>query len=101
MPSAFRDVVERIDRALISRLGLSVIHRPLAGGDFDITGIQGSPDENFEAPLDQYETLFVNTADLDPVPVKGDEIEMDGTGYTVYDTRADDEGGLVLVLDRN
>jgi hypothetical protein len=45
-----------------------------------------------------YAVLFVRLADLPAAPVRGDEVEIGGVRYKVFDIEADAEGAAVLRL---
>jgi hypothetical protein len=45
-----------------------------------------------------YAVLFVRLADLVAAPVRGDEVEIGGTRYKVFDIETDAEGAAVLRL---
>jgi hypothetical protein len=45
-----------------------------------------------------YAVLFVRLADLEAAPVRGDEVEIGGVRYKVFDIEADAEGAAVLKL---
>jgi hypothetical protein len=45
--------------------------------------------------------LFVRLADLTGAPVRGDEVEIGGVRYKVFDIEADSEGAAVLRLRKS
>ena len=61
-------------------------------------GIFQRTNEPEDASPGVYAVLFVRLADLPAAPVRGDEVEIGGVQYKVFDIEADAEGAAVLRL---
>ncbi|GIU74769.1 MAG: hypothetical protein KatS3mg004_1856 [Bryobacteraceae bacterium] len=94
------DVFRQLDAACLRAFGRDVVFLPEAGGSVTMRGIFERTREPEDASPGVYAVLFVRSANLPAAPVRGDEVEIDGTRYKVFDIEADSEGGAVLRLRR-
>lgn len=95
---AFADSVSRVDEACLRVFGREVLYLPEAGGQAAVRAVFQPAREAEDSSPGVYAVLFVRLADLPGVPVRGDEIEIDGVRYKVFDIEADAEGAAVLRL---
>jgi hypothetical protein len=94
----FADSVSRSDEACLRVFGREVTYLPEAGGVASIRAVFQPAREAEEASPGVYAVLFVRLADLPGSPVRGDEVEIGGVRYKVFDIEADAEGAAVLKL---
>jgi hypothetical protein len=95
---AFADSVSRVDEACLRVFGREVLYLPEAGGQAAIHAVFQPAREAEDASPGVYAVLFVRMADLPAAPVRGDEVEIEGARYKVFDIEADAEGAAVLRL---
>jgi len=95
---AFADFVRQLDSACLQAFGRPVNYLPQAGGDASIRAVFQPAREAEDASPGVYAVLFVRLADLPAAPVRGDEVEIEGVCYKVFDIEADSEGAAVLRL---
>ncbi len=95
---AFTDSVSRLDEACLRVFGREVTYLPEAGGQAAIRAVFQPAREAEDASPGVYAVLFVRLVDLPAAPVRGDEVEINGTRYKVFDIEADSEGAAVLRL---
>jgi len=94
----FTDPVGRMDEACQRVFGREVLYLPEAGGQATVRAVFQAVREGEHASPGIYAVLFVRLADLAAPPVRGDEVQIDGTRYKVFDIEADTEGAAVLRL---
>ncbi len=94
----FPDSVSRMDEACLRVFGRDVTYLPEAGGQATIRAVFQPARETEDASPGVYAALFVRLADLPLAPVRGDEVEIGGIRYKVFDLEADAEGAAVLRL---
>jgi hypothetical protein len=90
----FGDAVKRTDEACLRVFGQDVTYLPQSGGQASIRAIFQPTRETEEASPGVYGVVFVRP----DAPALGDEVEIGGARYKVYDIEADQEGGVVLRL---
>lgn len=95
---AFADQVSRVDEACLRVFGRDVVYLPEAGGQTAVRAVYQPAREAEDASPGVYAVLFVRVADLPAAPVRGDEVEIGGVRYKVFDIDADAEGAAVLRL---
>jgi hypothetical protein len=95
---SFADSVGRADEACLRVFGREVTYLPEAGGQATIRAVFQPAQEAEDASPGVYAVLFVRLADLPAEPVRGDEVEIEGVRYKVFDIEADAEGAAVLRL---
>ncbi len=95
---AFADMVSRVDEACLRIFGREVTYLPEAGGQAAIRAVFQPARETEDASPGVYAVLFVRLEDLPAAPVRGDEVEIGGVRYKVFDIEADSEGAAVLRL---
>ncbi len=94
----FGDSISRMDEACLRVFGRDVIYLLETGGQAAIRAVFQPACETEDASPGVYAVLFVRLADLPAVPVRGDEVEINGARYKVFDIEADVEGAAVLRL---
>jgi hypothetical protein len=94
----FGDAVKRTDEACLRVFGQDVTYLPQSGGQASIRAIFQPIRETEEASPGVYGVIFVRPADLPEALELGDEVEIGGARYKVFDIEADQEGGVVLRL---
>jgi hypothetical protein len=97
---AFGDSVSRVDEACLRVFGREVLYLPESGGQAAVHAVFQPAREAEDASPGVYAVLFVRLSDLPSMPVRGDEVEIDGVRYKVFDIDADAEGAAVLRLRR-
>jgi hypothetical protein len=97
---AFNGAVGRMDEACLRAFGRDVTFLPQAGGQATVRAVFQPAREAEDASPGVYAVLFVRLADLPAAPVRGDEVEVEGLRYKVFDIEADAEGAAVLRLHK-
>jgi hypothetical protein len=95
---AFADSVTRVDDACLRVFGREVLYLPEAGGQAAVRAVFQPAREAEDTSPGVYAVLFVRLADLPAAPTRGDEVEIGGARYKVFDIEADAEGAAVLRL---
>jgi hypothetical protein len=95
---AFADSVSRLDDACLRIFGREITYLPESGGQDSIRAVFQPTREPDDSSPGVYAVLFVRPADLPAAPVRGDEVEIGGVRYKVFDIEADAEGAAVLRL---
>jgi hypothetical protein len=95
---AFAGQVSRMDEACLRVFGREVTYLPEAGGAAAIRAVFQAAREAEDASPGVYALLFIRLADLPAAPARGDEVEIDGVRYKVFDIESDPEGAAVLRL---
>jgi hypothetical protein len=95
---AFADSVSRVDEACLRVFGRDVIYLPEAGGQVLVRAVFQPAREAEDSSPGVYAVLFVRLAGLPAAPMRGDEVEIGGARYKVFDIEADAEGAAVLRL---
>jgi hypothetical protein len=96
----FPDAVSRLDDACLRVFGREVTYLPESGGQAAVRAVLQAVREAQDASPGVYAVLFVRLADLPAAPLRGDEVEIEGVRYKVFDIDADAEGAAVLRLRR-
>jgi len=96
--SGWQSAVKDLDEAVVRTFGREVLYLPEAGGEASIRAVFRPAREAEEASPGVYAVLFVRMDDLPATPVRGDEVEIGGARYKVFDIEADSEGAAVLKL---
>jgi hypothetical protein len=96
--SPWQAAVKGLDAAVVKTFGREVLYLPEAGGQASVRAVFQPAREAEEASPGVYAVLFVRLADLPAVPVRGDDVEIVGVRYKVFDIEADSEGAAVLKL---
>ncbi len=95
---AFTDSVSRLDEACLRVFGREVTYLPESGGQAAIRAVFQPAREAEDASPGVYAVLFVRLLDLPAAPVRGDELEIEGVRYKVFDIEADSASAAVLRL---
>ncbi len=95
---AFTVRVSRMDEACLRVFGREVLYLPEVGGQAAVQAVFQPAREAEDASPGVYAVLFVRLSDLPAAPVRGDEVEIEGVRYKVFDIEADAEGAAVLRL---
>jgi hypothetical protein len=90
--------VSGLNAAVVKTFGRQVLYLPEAGGQAAVRAVFQPAREAEDASPGVYAVLFLRMADLPAAPVRGDEVEIDGVRYKVFDIEADAEGAAVLRL---
>jgi len=96
--SSWHEAVKDLDAAVVQTFGREVLYLPEAGGRAVMRAVFQPARESEETSPGVYAVLFVRLADLPGAPVRGDEVEIGGVRYKVFDIEADPEGAAVLRL---
>jgi hypothetical protein len=84
--------------ACLATFGRELTYRPTEGSPLTITGIVDTGSRLEETSPGTYAVLFLRLSDLPQPPRCGDEVEIDGTGYKVFEVEADAAGGVKIAL---
>ena len=95
---AFTDAIGRMDEACLRVFGREVAYLPQAGGQATVRAVSQPARETEDTSPGVYAVLFVRLRDLPAAPVRGDEVEIEGVCYKIFDIEADSEGAAVLRL---
>jgi hypothetical protein len=96
--SPWQAAVKDLDAAVVKTFGREVLYLPEAGGAYTLRAVFQPAREAEDASPGVYAVLFVRVADLPAAPMRGDEVEIGGVRYKVFDIEADSEGAAVLKL---
>jgi len=96
--SGWHAAVKDLDAAVVKTFGREVLYLPEAGGGVPVRAVFQPAREAEDASPGVYAVLFVRLADLTTAPARGDEVEIEGVRYKVFDIEADSEGAAVLRL---
>ena len=96
--SGWQTTVNGLNAAVVNTFGREVLYLPQAGGQATVRAVFQAVREAEDASPGVYAVLFVRLADLTTAPVRGDEVDIGGTRYKVFDIDADSEGAAVLKL---
>jgi hypothetical protein len=96
--SSWESAVSGLNAAVVNAFGREVLYHPEAGGQATLRAVFQAVREAEDASPGVYAVLFVRLADLEAAPVRGDEVEIGGVRYKVFDIEADTEGAAVLKL---
>jgi hypothetical protein len=99
--SSWESAVSNLDAAVVKTFGREVLYLPEAGGQATVRAVFQAVREAEDAAPGIYAVLFVRLADLAAPPVRGDEVQIGGTRYKVFDIEADSEGAAVLRLRKS
>jgi hypothetical protein len=94
--SGWQAAVKDLDAAVVQTFGREVLYLPEAGGAAAIRAVFQPAREAEDASPGVYAVLFVRLGDLPGAPRRGDDVEIDGVRYKVFDIEADSEGAAVL-----
>ena len=87
-----------LNAACLDVFGMQVTYRPAAGASVIITGILETGARLEENAPGTYALLFLRATDLPVPPARGDEVEIRGATYKVFEVEADAAGGVKLAL---
>lgn len=87
-----------MDEACLRVFGREVTYLPEAGGQATIGAVFQAVRDTEDSSPGVYAVLFVRLANLAAPPVRGDEVEIAGARYKVFDIESDAEGAAVLRL---
>jgi hypothetical protein len=96
--SGWESAVSGLNGAVVNTFGREVLYLPDAGGQATVRAVFQAVREAEDASPGVYVVLFLRLADLAAAPVRGDEVEIGGARYKVFDIEADTEGAAVLRL---
>jgi hypothetical protein len=96
--SSWGAVVSGLNAAVVQTFGREVVYLPEAGGAATVRAVFQPAREVEDAAPGVYAVIFVRLSDLPAAPVRGDEVEIEGVRYKVFDIEADAEGAAVLRL---
>ena len=96
--SGWEVAVRELNAAVVSTFGREVLYLPEAGGQAAIRAVFQPAREAEDASPGVYAVLFVRLSGLPAAPMRGDEVEIGGVRYKVFDIEADSEGAAVLRL---
>jgi hypothetical protein len=87
-----------LNAACLGVFGRQVLYRPVGGNPIVVTGILETGVRLEENAPGIYALLFLRATDLSSPPERGDEVEIDGATYKVFEVEADAGGGVKLAL---
>jgi hypothetical protein len=89
-----------LNAACLAAFGREVVYCPAAGAPFTVTGVLETGARLEATAPGTYAVLFLRATDLPSPPERGDEVEVDGALYKVFEVESDAAGGTVLSLRR-
>ena len=98
--SGWEAAVRDLNAAVVNTFGRQVLYLPEAGGAATVRAVFQPAREAEDAAPGVYAVLFVRLTGLPAPPARGDEVEIEGVRYKVFDIEADAEGAAVLRLRR-
>jgi hypothetical protein len=96
--SGWEAAVSGLNAAVVNTFGREVLYLPEAGGQAAVRAVFQPAREAEDASPGVYAVIFARLSDLPSAPVRGDEVEIEGSRYKVFDIEADAEGAAVLRL---
>jgi len=87
-----------LNAACLGVFGRQVTYQPAAGDPIVVTGILETGVRLEENAPGTYALLFLRATDLPLPPACGDEVEIDGGTYKVFEVEADVGRGVKLAL---
>jgi hypothetical protein len=96
--SGWEAAVNDLNAAVVNTFGREVLYLQEAGGATTVRAVFQPAREAEDSSPGVYAVLFVRLADLPAAPVRGDEVEIEGSRYKIFDIEADAEGAAVLRL---
>ncbi len=96
--TSWESAVSGLNAAVVNAFGREVLYLPETGGQATVRAVFQAVREAEDASPGVYAVLFVRLADLAAAPIRGDEAEIGGTRYKVFDIEGDAEGAAVLKL---
>jgi len=96
--SGWEAAVSGLNAAVVRTFGREVLYLTEAGEPATVRAVFQAVREAEDVSPGVYAVLFVRLVDLPAPPVRGDEVEIEGVRYKVFDIEADAEGAAVLRL---
>lgn len=87
-----------LNAACLAAFGREITYSPATGAPFTVTGVLETGVRLEETAPGTYAVLFLRRGDLPQLPERGDKVEIDGSGYKVFEVEADAAGGVKLAL---
>ena len=87
-----------LNTAVLGAFGREVTYSPQSGEPLNVRAIVQAGRRSEESAPGTYVLLFLRLADLPKPPERGDEAQIDGATYKVFEIEADGEGGVKLAL---
>ena len=91
-------LLDGLNTRVVAAFGREVTYVPQTGGPVAVRGIVQAAHQAEESSPGVYAYMFVRLADLSVYPGRGDEVQIDGSTYAVYQVEADGQGGATLAL---
>ena len=95
---SWQDLTKALNAACLAAFGRDVTFRPAVGAPFIVAGVLETGARLEANAPGTYALLFIRMADLPAPPERGDEVEVDGASYKVFEIEADAGGGVKLAL---
>lgn len=93
---AWDNQLARLNRQCVEIFGRSVTYAPESGGEATVRAIVRRGQEGEDDLPGVYAVAFLRLLDLPAPPVRGDQVDIDGSRYRVYDIDADGSGAVLL-----
>jgi len=94
--ATWENQLARLNGRCVDVFGRDVIYAPESGGEIAVRAIVRRGQEAEDGVPGVYAAAFMRLADLPAPPVRGDQVDIDGFRYRVYDIDADGSGAVVL-----
>ena len=94
----WESAIGALNAACLGAFGRDVTFRPAGGAPFTVAGVLETGTRLEENAPGTYALLFLRRADLAQMPERGDEVEVAGASYKVFEIEADAGGGVKLAL---
>ena len=91
-------LMSKLNEQVLSTFGREVTYSPQVGGSVAVTlkAIFEAPHQSEENSPGTYALLFIRLSDLPQAPDRGDEVQVGGSVYKVFEIEADGQGGATL-----
>lgn len=100
MIAVLSEVFRQLDKSCIQAFGRDLIYVSEGGISTSVRGILENTAEPEDASPGVYSAIFVLLSDLQSSPERGDQVEIDGVRYRVFDIDSDLHGAARLRLRR-
>src|ERR1043166_5834629 len=91
-------LLDGLNTHVVEAFGREITYLPQGADPVAVRGIVQAAHQGEESSPGVYAYVFVHLADLPEYPARGDEVQIDGSVYAVYQVEAEGQGGATLAL---
>ena len=88
--------MSKLNEQVLSTFGRDVTYSPQIGVPVNLKAIFEATHRGKENSPGTYALLFIRLSDLPQAPDRGDEVQVGGSVYKVFEIEADGQGGATL-----